>query len=119
MRWDDKDEFGFDWRETPSSDHPGRGKKCPCPKCEAIREKVNDIKNNGLPIILRLCPDHFRVYQETMYDGLTWFEKQMSKLFTKLKIIEVRQLAYMASDLCFYCKFGSGGRSRKKIAPVP
>jgi len=33
----------FDWKNTPAYKHP-RGKDCPCPKHEYIREQINFTK---------------------------------------------------------------------------
>ena len=105
----------FDWKETPAEKHPWR---CRCPKHEYIEERVRSI---GLPFIMRLCPPHYKAYWETfdeMFNKLPLFQKLLYKAMTKLKLIKVEVLKHMASDLCFWCKFGSGGRGIKHtIAP--
>ena len=39
--------------------------------------------------------------------------KLLTKIALKLGAIQVEQLKYMESELCFYCKFGSGGHDKK------
>lgn len=122
---DYKENFGnFDWRETPDYKHP---KKCRCPRHEVMEEKVN-LKN--YPIIFYLCPDHHQIYLETkdevrkkIYDSLTkqfgllkgTFAKIIIKLVWHFKLVQFKELKEIrfGSDLCFYCKFGSGGRGKK------
>lgn len=105
----------FDWRETPAENHP---RKCRCPKHEYIEERIRSI---GLPFIVRLCPPHYKVYWETfdeIYDKLPTLQKFLYKAMTKLKWIKVEALKYMQSEMCFWCKFGTGGRGIKTtIAP--
>ena len=43
--------------------------------------------------------------------------KILTKIALKLGAIKVEQLKYMESELCFYCKFGSGGFDKKKELP--
>jgi len=46
--------------------------------------------------------------------------KILTKIALKLGAIKVEQLKYMESELCFYCKFGSGGHEKKnELPPVP
>jgi len=45
-------------------------------------------------------------------------KKDLEKKITqKLGAIQVEQLKYMESELCFYCKFGSGGYDKKTELP--
>ena len=100
----------FNWRETPADKHP---KKCRCPKHEFMEERL---RSTGLPFIIRLCPPHHKVYWETfdeMYSKLPTFQKLLYKVMEKLKWIKIEELKHMASDLCFWCKFGTGGRGIK------
>jgi hypothetical protein len=41
----------------------------------------------------------------------------LTKIALKLGAIKIEQLKYMESELCFYCKFGSGGHDRKTELP--
>ena len=43
--------------------------------------------------------------------------KILTKIALKLGAIQVEQLKYMESELCFYCKFGSGGHDKKTELP--
>jgi len=43
--------------------------------------------------------------------------KLLTKIALKLGAIQIKKLNYMQSDLCFYCKFGSGGHGRKSELP--
>jgi hypothetical protein len=46
--------------------------------------------------------------------------KILTKIALKVGAIKVEQLKYMESELCFYCKFGSGGHGKKsELPPVP
>ena len=92
----------FDWKNTPAYKHPG-GKDCPCPKHEYIREQINFTKQvnekgkEPAKVTLKFCPDHYRVYMD--------------------EVIPAMPLKYMESELCFYCKFGSGGHDKKTELP--
>ena len=105
----------FDWKETPAENHPY---KCRCPKHEYIEERIRSI---GLPFIMRLCPPHHKVYLETFaeaYKKMPIIMKLLYKVLTKLNYIRVELLKHIESELCFWCKFGTGGRSIKTtIAP--
>lgn len=104
----------FDWRETPLEKHP---KHCRCPKHEYIQERI---ALKDYPIILRLCPPHFKAYYES-YDievkKLKWHQKLILKIVLKLKMVVIKELTHMESELCFWCKFGSGGRGIK-VSPI-
>ena len=117
---DEDDEFGFDWKETPDKEHPGGNKKCNCPRHEAYREMSKTaVESMNIPIRLKLCPPHFKVYHETRGDLLkkeSFKIRLLVKLFARF-LIKVVELTYMQSDLCFYCKFGSGGREKKNELP--
>ena len=41
----------------------------------------------------------------------------LTKIALKLGAIQIQKLKYMQSDICFYCKFGSGGHGRKTELP--
>ena len=41
----------------------------------------------------------------------------LTKIALKLGAIHIEQLKYMESELCFYCKFGSGGHDKKTELP--
>jgi hypothetical protein len=43
--------------------------------------------------------------------------KILTKIALKLGAIQIEQLTHMKSDLCFYCKFGSGGHDKKNELP--
>ena len=104
----------FDWKETPANKHP---KKCRCPKHEYMEERL---RSGGLPLIIRLCPPHYKVFCETedeMTSKLSKFQKLLYKLTIKLKLVVIKELKYMESEICFWCKFGSGGRGIK-VAPT-
>ena len=97
----DKDFPDFDWKNTPAYKHPG-GKNCPCPKHEYIREQINytkQINESGKDskITLKFCPEHYQVYMN--------------------EVIPAMPLKYMESELCFYCRFGSGGHGKKNELP--
>jgi len=108
----EKEVPNFDWRETPFKDHP---KGCFCPKHEQVREMIRQSKQTG-KIIYRYCPPHYKVWAEEFEKEMKkakWFTRQMVKLALRLKVYEIRELKYAESDLCFWCRFGSGGRGIK------
>lgn len=112
---------GFDWRNTPAYKHPG-GKDCPCPKHEYIREQINFTKqmNNereSSRVTLRFCPDHYRVYVDEVIPSMPLKYRILTKMALRMGAIKVIQLKYMESELCFYCKFGSGGFDKKNELP--
>ena len=41
----------------------------------------------------------------------------MTKIALKIGAIRIELLNYMSSDLCFYCKYGSGGYGKKNELP--
>jgi len=112
----------FDWKNTPAYKHPG-GKDCPCPKHEYIREQINFTKQvndkGGEPskVTLKFCPDHYRVYMDEVIPAMPLKYKILTKIALKLGAIQIEQLKYMESELCFYCKFGSGGHDKKTELP--
>lgn len=115
----------FDWKNIPAYKHPG-GKDCPCPKHEYIREQVNYTKqvneanrSGGEParMKLRFCPDHYRVYYDEVIPGMPLKYKMLTKIALKIGAIKIEKLKYMESELCFYCKFGSGGYDKKTELP--
>ncbi|MBM2818433.1 MAG: hypothetical protein HW410_115 [Nitrosarchaeum sp.] len=95
----------FDWKNTPAYKHPG-GKDCPCPKHEYIREQIHFTKQVN-----------YRVYIEEVIPSMPLKYRILTKIALKLGAIQVEQLKYMQSELCFYCKFGSGGHERKNELP--
>ena len=111
----------FDWRNTPAYKHPG-GKDCPCPKHEYIREQINfaqkmrDNHQSGR-VTIRFCPDHYKVYMNDVIPGMPFKYRLLTKIALKTGAIKIVQLKYMESELCFYCKFGSGGYDKKTELP--
>ncbi|MCH7967770.1 MAG: hypothetical protein IH841_00715, partial [Thaumarchaeota archaeon] len=113
---------GFDWKNTPAYKHPG-GRKCPCPKHEYIREQINFTKqvnqkgNEPSKVTLKFCPEHYKVYLDEVIPAMPLKYKLLTKIALKLGAIQIHQLTHMQSDMCFYCKFGSGGHERKNELP--
>ena len=124
----EKDFPDFDWKNIPAYKHP-KGKDCPCPKHEFIREQVNISKNLNnssiqdskhspkAQITLKLCPDHYKVYFKEVIPSMPLKYKLMTKVAIKLGAVVIQQISYMMSDQCFYCRFGSGGFDRKTELP--
>ena len=118
----EKEYPGFDWKNTPAYKHPG-GRNCPCPKHEYIREQINFTKQvnekskETTKVTLKFCPDHYKVYMEEVIPAMPLKYKLLTKIALKLGAIQVEQLTHMQSDLCFYCKFGSGGHDKKSELP--
>jgi hypothetical protein len=124
----EKDFPDFDWKNIPAYKHP-KGKDCPCPKHEFIREQVNiskNLNNNSMQdskhspkaqITLKLCPDHYKVYFKEVIPSMPLKYKLMTKVAIKLGAVVIQQISYMMSDQCFYCRFGSGGFDRKTELP--
>ena len=112
----------FDWKNTPAYKHPG-GKNCPCPKHEYIREQINIAKNintkdkSAASITLKFCPDHYRVYKEEVIPSMPLKHRLLTKIALKMGAIKIEKVKYMESELCFYCKFGSGGFDKKTELP--
>ena len=45
---------------------------------------------------------------------------EFTKIALKIGAIKVIVLKHMQSDLCFYCRFGSGGHGKKsELPPMP
>ena len=112
----------FDWKNTPSRKHPG-GRNCPCPRHEYIREKIrytkqaNKNNKNKIDFTFMLCPDHYKVYFEEAMPALPFLNRTLLKAFIKIGIVKIKQIAYMESELCYYCKFGTGGYGKKNELP--
>lgn len=112
----------FDWQNTPAYKHPG-GKDCPCPKHEYIREQINFAKTvnqsskESARVTLKFCPEHYKVYMEEVIPSMPLKYKILTKIALKIGAIQLERLTHMQSDLCFYCKFGSGGHGRKPELP--
>ena len=126
----DMDDFekecpGFDWKNPPAYKHPG-GKNCPCPKHEYIREQikfaktVNETGSDAAKVTLKFCPEHYKVYMDEVIPAMPLKYKILTKIALKLGAIQIEHLTHMQSDLCFYCKFGSGGHGKKnELPPMP
>ena len=115
----------FDWKNTPAYKHPG-GKNCPCPKHEYIREQinfakqVNDAGSDAARVPLKFCTDHYQVYIKEVIPAMPLKYKILTKIALKIGAIQIAHLTHMQSDLCFYCKFGSGGHGKKsELPPMP
>ncbi|HYY66467.1 MAG TPA: hypothetical protein VE622_05015 [Nitrososphaeraceae archaeon] len=121
----EKDFPGFDWKNVPAYKHP-RGKDCPCPKHEYIREQINVTKfisNNNKEIgpeqrqkaqvTLKFCPDHYKVYFDEVIPSMPFKYRLMTKIAFRIGAVVIQKIPYMQSDQCFYCKFGSGGFDKK------
>ena len=120
----EKDYPEFDWKNTPAYKHPG-GKDCPCPKHEYIREQINVARtvgrnsNQASRVTLKFCPDHYRVYIKEVIPAMPLKYKLITKVALKIGAIKIEELKYMQSELCFYCRFGSGGHEKKtEIPPI-
>lgn len=117
---------GFDWRNTPAWEHPG-GKDCPCPKHEYNRERIrvmqNVIRNSEKPTkddlktTMKLCPEHYDVFFKEILPILPLKNKIAYRIVTKLKLFEVVKIGFRQSEMCYYCKFGSGGFDKKTELP--
>jgi len=57
------------------------------------------------------------VYTQEVIPAMPLKYRILTKIALKLGAIQVEQLKYMESELCFYCKFGSGGHDRKNELP--
>jgi len=118
----EKEYPGFDWKNTPAYKHPG-GRNCPCPKHEYIREQINFTKQvnqkgkEPSKVTLKFCPEHYKVYLDEVIPAMPLKYKLLTKIALKLGAIQIEQLTHMQSDLCFYCKFGSGGHDKKSELP--
>ena len=118
----EKEYPGFDWKNTPAYKHPG-GKDCPCPNMNTsenrstLQNRLMKKEKKHQKITLKFCPDHYRVYMEEVIPAMPMKYKILTKIALKLGAIQVEQLKYMESELCFYCKFGSGGHDKKTELP--
>jgi len=120
----DKEFPDFDWKNTPAYKHPG-GKDCPCPKHEYVREQVKFTKQvnetgKDARVTLKFCPEHYNVYMNEVIPAMPMKYKILTKIALKIGAIKVVVLKHMQSDLCFYCRFGSGGHGKKsELPPLP
>ncbi len=139
-RWDNKDTDDFDKYKKPTDEevkefqkefdtdfnykeekwinHP---KNCKCPKHEYFEGRKKDMRANGFPIVYKYCPDHFKLWHETkeeMYKGLIWWHRLILKFYFWRGLIRIQELKHAQSDLCIWCRFGTGGRGGRKITPL-
>lgn len=117
--WNKANNNDFDWKETPVNEHPVN---CNCPKHEHIRDLTATRKQtqDTSPIKIRLCPEHFKAWHETkgdMYKHARWWQKIIVWIALKRGWLQIIELKYMNSELCYWCKFGSGGRGIK-VDPI-
>ena len=80
-------------------------------------KQVNEKGKEASKVTLKFCPDHYRVYMEEVIPAMPLKYRILTKIALKLGAIQVEQLKYMESELCFYCKFGSGGHEKKAELP--
>ena len=101
------------------------GKDCPCPKHEYVREQVKFTKQvnetgKDARVTLKFCPEHYNVYMNEVIPAMPMKYKILTKIALKIGAIKVVVLKHMQSDLCFYCRFGSGGHGKKsELPPMP
>ena len=71
-------------------------------------------------VTLKFCPEHYKVYMDEVIPAMPLKYKILTKIALKIGAIQIHHLTHMQSDLCFYCKFGSGGHGKKsELPPVP
>jgi len=68
-------------------------------------------------VTLKFCPDHYRVYIKEVIPAMPLKYKLITKVALKIGAIKIEELKYMQSELCFYCRFGSGGHEKKSELP--
>ena len=109
---------GFDWKNTPAYKHPG-GINCPCPKHEYIKEQINNTVKvkRSFRVTLKFCPEHYQVYYNEVIPSLPIKRRIMAKIVLKLNLCKIKEIPYMESQQCFFCKFGSGGFDKKTELP--
>lgn len=91
--------------------HP---KNCNCPKHEYFEEQKRSKKE--FPLVFKYCPAHFKAWHETKNEMLMlapWIQRQIIKFMLWRKLVIIQELTYAQSDLCLWCRFGSGGRGIK------
>ena len=63
---------------------------------------------------------HYQVYIKEVIPAMPLKYKILTKIALKIGAIQIEHLTHMQSDLCFYCKFGSGGHGKKsELPPMP
>ena len=88
-----------------------------------VREQIKFTKNvhdsggKATAVTLKFCPDHHRVYRDEVIPSMPFKYRVMTKIALKIGAIRIELLNYMSSDLCFYCKYGSGGYGKKNELP--
>ena len=71
-------------------------------------------------VTLIFCRDHYQVYIKEVIPAMPLKYKILTKIALKIGAIQIEHLTHMQSDLCFYCKFGSGGHGKKsELPPMP
>jgi hypothetical protein len=106
--WQMENNTDFDWKETPYNDHP---RKCTCPKHEYFLEQRKSRRT--LPILYKYCPSHFKIWNDTKDEAMKrakWWQRFLGRIIFKLGWVKIVCLTEMQSDLCLWCKYGSGGR---------
>ena len=81
---------------------------------------VNETGSDAAKVTLKFCPEHYKVYMDEVIPAMPLKYKILTKIALKLGAIQIEHLTHMQSDLCFYCKFGSGGHGKKnELPPMP
>lgn len=114
-----KEEFNvdFNYKEEKWINHP---EGCRCPKHEYFEEKRRSF--SGFPIIYKYCPEHFKLWHETkdeMYSNMKWWQRLLIKFYLWRKMLRIEELKYAESDMCIWCRFGTGGRGGGGIKQDP
>jgi hypothetical protein len=118
--WQNENNTDFNWKETPLSEHPNKS-KCTCPRHEHLKELAVDSINTRSALRIKLCPNHYRVYYETlpeMKTRMTLVQRFFTWFAQAIGWVKIVELKYAQTDLCLWCKYGSGGRGIKTAPTI-
>ena len=107
----------FDWRNTPSEEHPRR-LECPCPRHEYLREVISCARQSStlsrrVAPVLKFCPGHYRVCMEELIPRLSLYRRIMLRIALKTGRVRLMMVDSRSSDMCYYCRFGTGGHEKE------
>ena len=92
-------DFGFDWKHTPSREHP---ENCKCPIHEFMAEQFS---NTGVRIpTIQFCTQHYNMLIRS-FNKMESSDTKILEHVINNGMLNFVRLPAMASVNCYYCRF--------------